>query len=340
MSVVKEFNVTTVGNPYFLTFSICFSRFTKPFLTASKFGLEKSCFSTPPLNFKLLIVATKTTASGFNPDIRHFISKNFSAPKSAPNPASVTATSDNFKARFVACTLLQPWAILAKGPPCIIAGVCSKVCAKFGFIASFNNTAIAPLAFKSLAVTGSPSILYPTIILPRRSFKSCKSFDKHNIAIISDATVIINPSSRGTPFIFPPRPTVIFLRALSFISKVLFQVIFLVSILRLFPWCIWLSNIALSKLLAVVIACKSPVKCKFISSIGTTCEYPPPAAPPFIPIQGPRDGSLRATTDLTPILLSAWERPIVVVVFPSPAGVGFIAVTNTNLPFSLDFNLS
>ena len=33
-----------------------------------------------------LTVATNTTASGFKPDLRHFISKNFSAPKSAPKP--------------------------------------------------------------------------------------------------------------------------------------------------------------------------------------------------------------------------------------------------------------
>ena len=58
-----------------------------------------------------------TTASGLNPAKRHLIFKNFSAPKSAPKPASVTITSANFKANFVAITLLQPCAILAKGPP-------------------------------------------------------------------------------------------------------------------------------------------------------------------------------------------------------------------------------
>ena len=36
-------------------------------------------------------------------------------------------------------------------------------------------------------------------------------------------------------------------------------------------------------------ACKSPVKCKFICSIGNR-ENPPPA-PPFIPKTGPSDGS-------------------------------------------------
>ena len=34
-------------------------------------------------------VATSTTASGFKPAMRHLISKNFSAPRSAPKPASV-----------------------------------------------------------------------------------------------------------------------------------------------------------------------------------------------------------------------------------------------------------
>ena len=40
----------------------------------------------PPWNFNARTVATKTTADGFKPDIRHLMSMNFSAPKSAPNP--------------------------------------------------------------------------------------------------------------------------------------------------------------------------------------------------------------------------------------------------------------
>ena len=38
----------------------------------------------------IVAVATMTAASGLNPAVLHFISKNFSAPKSAPKPASVT----------------------------------------------------------------------------------------------------------------------------------------------------------------------------------------------------------------------------------------------------------
>ena len=86
---------------------------------------------------------------------------------------------------------------------------------------------------------------------------------------------------------------------------------------------------------AAPIAWKSPVKCKFISSIGTTCAYPPPAAPPFIPKTGPKEGSLSATSTFLPNLLNASATPIVVVVLPSPAGVGFIAVVNINFAFGL-----
>ena len=86
---------------------------------------------------------------------------------------------------------------------------------------------------------------------------------------------------------------------------------------------------------AVVIACISPVKCKFISSIGATCAFPPPVAPPFIPNTGPNEGSLNANIDFFPIFASPSAIAIDIVVFPSPKGVGFIAVTNTNFPFFL-----
>ena len=46
-----------------------------------------------------------------------------------------------------------------------------------------------------------------------------------------------------------------------------------------------------------VIAWMSPVKCKLNSSIGITCEYPPPAAPPLIPNVGPCEGCLAPRTN-------------------------------------------
>ena len=51
-----------------------------------------------------------------------------------------------------------------------------------------------------------------------------------------------------------------------------------------------------------------------------------------MPKQGPSDGSRRHTVALAPILLSASFKPMLVVVLPSPAGVGDTAVTRTSLP--------
>ena len=149
--------MTTTGTPNFCRFSMCFSRFTIPFFKASRFSAESSVFGTPPLYFSARTVATRTTASGFKSALRHLISRNFSAPRSAPKPASVITTSASFKAVLVARTLLQPWAMFANGPPCTSAPVCSRVWIRFGLIASFNRAAMAPTAFNCAAVTGSPA---------------------------------------------------------------------------------------------------------------------------------------------------------------------------------------
>ncbi len=74
------------------------------------------------------------------------------------------------------------------------------------------------------------------------------------------------------------------------------------------------------------------MKCKLISSIGNTCAYPPPVAPPFTPITGPSEGSLSATITFSFNWFKASAKPTVTVDFPSPAGVGLIAVTNTIFP--------
>jgi hypothetical protein len=44
-------------------------------------------------------------------------------------------------------------------------------------------------------------------MLAKRRFKSSISVAKQRMAMISEATVISKPSSRGIPFKGPPRPT-------------------------------------------------------------------------------------------------------------------------------------
>ena len=140
------------------------------------------------------------------------------------------------------------------------------------------------------------------------------------------------PSSRGKPLAGPPRAIVIWRSARSFMSSTRFHAMRRTSKPRSLPWLMWLSIIAASRLLASWIALKSPVKCRLMSSIGTTCAKPPPAAPPFMPNTGPSEGSRRQITAFLPIWFNASPRPTVVVVLPSPAGVGEIAVTRTSLP--------
>ena len=77
-----------------------------------------------------------------------------------------------------------------------------------------------------------------------------------------------------------------------------------------------------------------------MSVIGMTCAYPPPAAPPFIPKHGPKLGSLRQIIAFLPIWQRPSTRPTLVVVLPSPAGVGDIAVTKINLPFLVSLSCS
>ena len=60
----------------------------------------------------------------------------------------------------------------------------------------------------------------------------------------------------------------------------------------------------------------------------------------FIPNTGPSEGSLRANIDFLPILDNPSAIAIETVVFPSPNGVGFIAVTNINFPSFLSFSFS
>ena len=77
------------------------------------------------------------------------MSKNFSAPKSAPKPASVTTYGACFKAILIEVREEQPWAILAKGPPWTKARLPSRVWTALELMASFKIIARASVAHKS-----------------------------------------------------------------------------------------------------------------------------------------------------------------------------------------------
>ncbi len=147
-------------------------------------------------------------ASGFRPALRHLMSKKLLGPqvgaeagfghhiiRTAPAPSRVAMTE------------LQPWAILAKGPPWTKAGLFSSVCTRFGCIASFNRTVIAPSALMSRAVHRASCRGYrPMTMSPSRFCRSSRSLDRHRIAMTSEATVMSKPVSRGSRSPTPPRP--------------------------------------------------------------------------------------------------------------------------------------
>ena len=162
VSAANALIATTTGSPNDCKFSMCLAKLALPRATASALGVPRSVSATPPWYLSARAVATSTATEGFRPPARLLRFKNFSAPRSAPNPASVTTQSAKPNAMRVAISELVPWAMLAKGPPCKIAGLPSSVCTRFGLIASRINIAIESGAFKSVANTGWRSQVSPT----------------------------------------------------------------------------------------------------------------------------------------------------------------------------------
>ncbi len=85
------------------------------------------------------------------------MSRNFSAPRSAPKPASVTVVVAQAHGDLVAMMELQPWAMLANGPPWTNAGSALERLHEVRLESVLQSAAIAPSAFRSCAVTGLSS---------------------------------------------------------------------------------------------------------------------------------------------------------------------------------------
>ena len=139
------------------------------------------------------------------------------------------------------------------------------------------------------------------------------------------------PVWRGMPSALAPSPVTTLRRERSLTSRTRRQVISCRSRSSSLPWKMWLSTTADSRLWAAVTAWKSPVRCRLRISIGTTWLKPPPAAPPLMPKVGPIEGWRMVIVARLPMWLNAWPSPTVVVVLPSPSGVGVIALTTTYL---------
>ena len=110
----------------------------------------------PEWSFIARTVVTTTAASGISPEVRHLMLKKRSAPMSEPKPASVTRYSPPWIPIRSATIEELPWAMLPKGPAWTRTGVFSSVWRRFGLMASRMITVMAPAAFSSSAVTGSP----------------------------------------------------------------------------------------------------------------------------------------------------------------------------------------
>ena len=185
---------------------------------------------------------------------------------------------------------------------------------------------------RSLAVTGRPSVLNPTTISPSRRRRSARLLASDRIAMISEAAVMTKPVSRAGPPSRPPMPVTMRRSARSFMSMARGQRISRGSSRSSLPKCRCASSSAASRLWALVIAWKSPLKWRLILSTGASEAFPPPVAPPFCPKTGPSEGSRSAATALCPRLTSPWVKPMVLTVLPSPLVVGVIAVTRISLP--------
>ena len=99
----------------------------------------------------------------------------------------------------------------------------------------------------TFAVTGAPSRVKATTIRPSRAFRSASEVARHKIAITSEATTMLKPSSRGKPLAGPPSETTMSRSARSFMSTTRFQVTLRTSMSSVLPWWMWLSSSAASR---------------------------------------------------------------------------------------------
>ena len=170
-------------------------------------------------------------------------------------------------------------------------GVCSSVCSRFGLIASSSSTVIAPAAPRSSAVIGCFFLFVAdddaAQALAQVLDAGGEAQHGHDLRRDRDVERASRagrrlPRRRGRRHVCAGRgrrcPRRAARRPKTGRSP------------ASLPWLRWLSIIAASRLCAIETACVSPVRWRLKSSIGRTCELPPPAAPPLMPNVGPSEG--------------------------------------------------
>ena len=233
--------------------------------------------------------------------------------------------------RAPSCT---PWAMLANGPPWTSAGPPSAVCTRLGLSASRSSAVMAPAAPTSPAVTASVGAGRPDDDAREAGLEvrrvAGQRTDRHDLARGGDveadsARDAVELAARGRArrcggtrsFMSSARPHVT--ARVDRPGRLLAEVQAL-------------STIAESRLCAVVMAWMSPVKCRLMSSAGTSVAAPPPVPPPFTPNTGPSEGSRRARRAVPAAAAHAHRQADGRRGLALAGGVGLIAETRISRP--------
>ena len=159
--------------------------------------------------------------------------------------------------------------MLANGPPWMKAGLFSSVCTRLGASASLSSTVIAPCAFRSLAVTGFCSRVadddVPQALLQILEGRR-EAEDRHHFGGDDDVEAVLARVAVAGP----PSATTMSRSARSFMSPARASTGCAARRCRSLPVDVVVEH-RRQQIVGELIAPKSPVKCRLMSSIGTTC---------------------------------------------------------------------
>ena len=164
---------------------------------AAKSSRARSARGTPPCIFSARIVATTTAADGASPAWRHLMSRNFSAPRSAPKPASVTTMSASPQAGAGGDDRVAAVGDVGEG-----AAVDQRRAALDRLDEVRQERVLEEDAHGAgrLEIGGGDgrrSAVSATTMRPSRASRSGRSRARQSTAMTSEATVMSKPSSRA-----------------------------------------------------------------------------------------------------------------------------------------------